>query len=103
MAAQRARGATPVRSAPDAGRSDAGRSGGPSRADLAAHRTRLRGIAEPVINDAGFDLDNLAVTRAGRAAVVRVIVDGDGGFNLDEIARLSRDVSAAIDEAEQAA
>jgi ribosome maturation factor RimP len=92
MAAQRSRGATPVRSAP----------AGPSRADLAAHRARLRAVIEPVIMDAGFDLEDLTVTRAGRRHLVRVIVDGDGGVNLDEIADLSRDVSVAIDEAEQA-
>jgi ribosome maturation factor RimP len=93
MTAQRNRGAAPVRSA------SAG--AGPSRADLAAHRARLRAVIEPVIMDAGFDLEDLTVSRAGRRHLVRVIVDGDGGVNLDEIAHLSRDVSAAIDEAEQ--
>jgi ribosome maturation factor RimP len=97
MAAQRTRGATPVRSAPADDRV-----AGPSRAELAALRSRLRAVIEPVITDAGFDLEDLTVTRAGRRHLVRVIVDGDGGVNLDEIAELSRAVSAAIDDAEQA-
>jgi ribosome maturation factor RimP len=102
MSAQRTRGATPVRSASaGAGRVTDGRSAGPSRAELAAHRAQLRTVIEPVIIEAGFDLEDLTVTRAGRRHLVRVIVDGDGGVNLDEIAELSRGVSAAIDDAEQ--
>jgi ribosome maturation factor RimP len=110
--AQRSRGATPVRSAPagagrsggrgEANRADAGRAASPSRAELAAHGAWLRGVIEPVVAQANLDLEDLAVSRAGRRYVVRVIVDGDGGVNLDEIAELSRGVSAAIDEAEQA-
>jgi ribosome maturation factor RimP len=55
---------------------------------------------EPVIGEAGYDLEELAVSRAGRRHLVRVIVDGDGGMGLDAIAEVSRAISAALDAAE---
>ena len=58
------------------------RAGGP-RGDLAARRARLRAVIEPVVDDAGYDLEDLSVSRAGRRHVVRVIVDADGGISLD--------------------
>ncbi|MER7456097.1 ribosome maturation factor RimP [Micromonospora sp. NPDC126480] len=70
--------------------------------DLAARRARLREVIEPVVTDAGYDLEDLSVSRAGRRHVVRVIVDADGGINLDAVADVSRAVSAALDAAEEA-
>ncbi|MFG3419039.1 ribosome maturation factor RimP [Micromonospora sp. NPDC049460] len=76
------------------------RAGGP-RGDLAARRARLREVIEPVVAGAGYDLEELTVSRAGRRHVVRVIVDADGGINLDAVAEVSRAVSAALDAAEE--
>jgi ribosome maturation factor RimP len=59
-------------------------------------------VIEPVVTAAGYDLDDLSVSRAGRRHVVRVIVDADGGINLDAVADISRAVSAALDAAEEA-
>lgn len=75
-------------------------SAGP-REDLAARRVRLRTVIEPVVAAAGYDLEDLSVSRAGRRHVVRVIVDGDQGINLDAVADVSRAVSAALDAAEE--
>jgi ribosome maturation factor RimP len=61
----------------------------------------LRAVIEPVVTDAGYDLEDLAVSRAGRRHVVRVIVDADGGIGLDAVADVSRAVSAALDAAEE--
>ncbi|MGC4805413.1 ribosome maturation factor RimP [Micromonospora sp. DT233] len=72
------------------------------RNDLAARRARLRAVIEPVVNAAGYDLEDVAVSRAGRRHVVRVIVDADGGISLDAVAEVSRGVSAALDAAEEA-
>ncbi len=69
--------------------------------DLAARRTQLRAVIAPVVAAAGYDLEELAVSRVGRRHVVRVVVDGDRGVSLDEVADLSRDLSAALDAAEQ--
>ncbi|SCL21609.1 ribosome maturation factor RimP [Micromonospora rhizosphaerae] len=69
--------------------------------DLGARRERLREVIEPVVTEAGYDLEDLSVSRAGRRHVVRVIVDADGGINLDAVAEVSRAVSAALDAAEE--
>ena len=71
------------------------------RIDLVAARTRVRAVIEPVITAAGYDLEDLTLSRAGRRHVVRVMIDGDGGVNLDAVATVSRDVSAALDAAEE--
>jgi ribosome maturation factor RimP len=54
-----------------------------------------------VVESAGYDLEELSVSRAGRRHLLRIIVDGDGGVSLDEVADLSRDISAALDSAEE--
>ncbi|GIJ20186.1 hypothetical protein Vlu01_08100 [Micromonospora lutea] len=72
-----------------------------SRGDLTARRERLRSVIAPVVQAAGYDLEDLTVSRAGRRHVVRVIVDADGGINLDAVADVSRAVSTALDTAEE--
>jgi ribosome maturation factor RimP len=75
--------------------------GSGTRADLAAHRDRLRQVIVPVVERAGYDLEELAVSRAGRRHVLRITVDGDRGVSLDTVADLSREISAALDHAEE--
>jgi ribosome maturation factor RimP len=70
--------------------------------DLAAQRARLREVIAPVVAAAGYDLEELSVSRAGRRHVLRVTVDGEGGVSLDVVADLSREISAALDAAEEA-
>ncbi|TDC00626.1 ribosome maturation factor RimP [Micromonospora fluostatini] len=74
----------------------------PRGGDATTRRNRLRTVIEPVVAGAGYDLEDLSVSRAGRRHVVRVIVDADGGINLDAVAEVSRAVSAALDDAEAA-
>jgi ribosome maturation factor RimP len=88
----------------DAARGDAAR-GGAARGeafDPAAYRARLRALIAPVVEKAGYDLEDLVVSRAGRRHLLRVVVDADGGVSLDGVAELSRDISAALDEHEEA-
>lgn len=86
-----------------AGRTAApGRPGTP-RPDPAARREQIRRVVEPVVTAAGYDLEELTLSRAGRRQLVRVVVDGDGGVSLDDVAEVSRAVSAALDAAEQVA
>ena len=58
---------------------------------------RLAGWIEPVVGAAGYDLEELVVTPAGRRSIVRVVVDRDQGVTLDDIAEVSRAVSDALD------
>lgn len=53
-----------------------------------------------MVVSAGYDLEDLSVSRAGRRHIVRVVVDRDGGISLDAVADVSRAVSVALDEAE---
>jgi ribosome maturation factor RimP len=63
----------------------------------AVSRDRLRDALEPVVAAAGFDLEDVTVSVAGRRSVIRVIVDRDGGADMDAIAAVSRVVSDAFD------
>ncbi len=72
------------------------------RSGVAAQRARLLAVVEPVVVAAGYDLEDLSVSRAGARSLVRLIVDADGGVSLDAVADLSHAVSAALDEAESA-
>jgi ribosome maturation factor RimP len=58
---------------------------------------RLAGWIEPVVGSAGYDLEELVVTPAGRRSVVRVVVDRDQGVTLDDIAEVSKAVSEVLD------
>jgi ribosome maturation factor RimP len=60
--------------------------------------TRLAGLVAPVVEAAGYDLEELVVTPAGRRSIVRVVVDRDAGVTLDDVAEVSRAVSAVLDE-----
>jgi ribosome maturation factor RimP len=68
---------------------------GTQRTDPAT--ARLAGWIEPVVGAAGYDLEDLVVTPAGRRSVVRVVVDRDEGVTLDDIAEVSRAVSDVLD------
>jgi ribosome maturation factor RimP len=59
---------------------------------------RLLELLDPVIAAEGYDLEELSVTAAGRRSVVRIIVDADGGIDLDAVADVSRAVSRALDD-----
>jgi ribosome maturation factor RimP len=67
-----------------------------------AERQRLLGMLGPVVQSAGYDLEDVTVTAAGRRSLVRVFVDRDGGIDLDAVAEVSRAVSAALDAQDDA-
>lgn len=70
------------------------------RSGSVARRERLRAVVEPVVRAAGFDLEEISLSRAGRRDLVRVTVDADGGVDLDAVAVVSRALSEALDGAE---
>ena len=80
------------------GRAASGAAGGASsRADSAADTARLTRVLEPVVRSAGLDLESVRVVAAGRRRLLRIVVDADGGPGLDDIAVLSRSLSAELD------
>lgn len=58
----------------------------------------MRAIVLPVVSAAGMDLEDLVVERVGRREKVTVIVDADGGVDLDAIAEVSTALSVTLDE-----
>lgn len=61
---------------------------------------RLRGLLEPLVSKRGLDLEEIAVTPAGKRRVLRVVVDADDGVQLDTCAELSRAFSELLDESD---
>ena len=64
----------------------------------AEQRNRLLALLTPVIAASGHDLEDVSVQVVGRRSVVRVVIDRDGGVDLDGIAEVSRAVSSTIDD-----
>ncbi|WP_131747923.1 ribosome maturation factor RimP [Frankia sp. Cppng1_Ct_nod] len=60
-------------------------------------------LLTPELAADGFDLEEVGITRAGSRSVVRVVVDRDGGVDLDAVAAASRVVAAVLDAADTAA
>jgi ribosome maturation factor RimP len=63
----------------------------------AADRDELVGLLAPVVTGAGLDLEDVTISAAGRRRVLRVVVDRDGGVDLDTVAEVSRAISAVLD------
>jgi ribosome maturation factor RimP len=64
-----------------------------------ADAERIVGLLEPAVTAMGMDLEAVRITSAGRRRLLRVVVDADGGVSLDDIATVSRELSAALDRA----
>jgi len=58
---------------------------------------------EPIVAAFGLDLEGVDVRPAGRRTLVRVIVDRDGGVDLDAVADVSSAISQALDGPDLAA
>ena len=63
----------------------------------AAQRERLATAIEPAVTAAGYELEKVSVSPAGRRTVVRVVVDADAGVSLDDVATVSRAVTDVLD------
>ena len=66
--------------------------------------TRLTALLEPAVEACDLVLENVTVTPAGKRRVVRVTVDlqadSTGNLDLDQVAEVSRAISAVLDEKE---
>ena len=58
----------------------------------------LRAVIEPIVAGLGLDLEEVALVRSGRHGRLAVIVDRDGGVDLDAVAEASSAVSRALDD-----
>ena len=57
-------------------------------------------VIRPAAAARGLDIEDVKVSGAGRKTQVTVLVDGDDAPDLDVIEAATRDISAALDEAE---
>jgi ribosome maturation factor RimP len=97
----RGRGSAGRGSSPGSGRPgyDGARPGPGNRgtAPGTADTARVASVVEPVLRAMEIDLEAVRIATAGRRRVLRIIVDADGGISLDDIAEVSREVSARLD------
>ena len=61
------------------------------------NNARLLQLLEPAVTATGFDLEDVTVSPAGKRRVVRVVVDREGGVDLDDVAEVARAVSDLLD------
>ena len=87
------------RQARASGRPEPGRSGTGTRPARHVHAdaARVTSVIEPVLDAMDIDLEAVRIATAGRRLVLRIVVDADGGVSLDDIAEVSREVSARLD------
>lgn len=64
--------------------------------------TSLENFLRPIVQQFGCDLEAAEVTPAGRRRLLRVLVDRDGGINLDDVADVTRAISKALDQEDAA-
>ncbi|WP_370248713.1 ribosome maturation factor RimP [Nocardioides sp.] len=77
-----------------------GRDQRPSATPSAARPERVQqieAILVPALAEAGYDLEAVELTPAGKRRVLRVAVDRDGGVTLDDVAEATRAVNAVLD------
>jgi ribosome maturation factor RimP len=71
----------------------------PAAPARAADAERVAELLAPVAQELGLDLEGVKITAAGRRRLVRITVDSDDGVSLDDISRVSKRLSALLEEA----
>jgi ribosome maturation factor RimP len=54
----------------------------------------------PVVESAGYFLEDVHVASPGNRCIVTVVVDGTANLNLDEVTVITKEISAILDESE---
>lgn len=65
----------------------------------AATADSLEHVLQPTAAELGLDVEDLAMSNAGRRRLLRIAVDKDGGVTLDDVADATRAFSRALDDA----
>jgi ribosome maturation factor RimP len=58
----------------------------------------IRAAVLPLATQMGIDLESVSLSQAGKRHVLRVVVDRDGGVDLDQVAAVSRSISDILDQ-----
>ncbi len=67
---------------------------------MTAPARRLVEALEPLLATREVDLEDVVVSRAGKRTLVRIVVDHDGGIDLDAIASLNELIGDAIEDSQ---
>jgi ribosome maturation factor RimP len=67
---------------------------------MTAPARRLVEALEPLLATREVDLEDVVVSRAGKRTLVRIVVDKDGGIDLDAIASLTELIGDAVEDSE---
>ena len=62
-----------------------------------ADQIAVRAAAEPILSSLGLELVDVEIVGSGRARTLRILVDRDGGIDLDALAKATGPVSDALD------
>jgi ribosome maturation factor RimP len=63
-------------------------------------REQVIAVVEPLVGERGAELVDVEVRHEGHGRVVRVLVDRQGGIDLDSLSQISREISDHLDVAE---
>ncbi len=58
---------------------------------------KIRHLAEPVLDDMGFELVDLEFKREGGSWILRFFIDKQGGITLDDCADFSREIDVQLE------
>lgn len=61
---------------------------------------RLNDIIRPVVEGLGYELWSIELSSGNYRSILRIAVESPGGVNLDECARISRQIAAVLDVAD---
>jgi ribosome maturation factor RimP len=61
---------------------------------------KITELVQPAVEQAGFFLEDVHVVSPGKHRIVTCIVDGQTPLNLDQVTRVSRDISELLDSAD---
>ena len=64
---------------------------------MVANQNAVWAAAEPVLSSLGLELVDVEIVGSGRARTLRLLVDRDGGIDLDTLAEATGPVSTALD------
>ena len=64
---------------------------------MVANQDALRAAAEPILSSLGLELVDIEIVGSGRARTLRLVVDREGGVDLDTLAQANRPVFEALD------
>lgn len=60
---------------------------------------KIAELIQPVVENAGFFLEDIHVLSPGKHRIITCIVDGQTPLNLDQVTSISRDISELLDAA----